>query len=182
MKPWWHLLSWVISAAWLEESIPDPLDLPEWLVPSLGLLLGTGRWMLWTLALLFPVAVWVLPVPWGALCSCCACILSLMCHLHWGLHCPSLPGQLCCFALLWACPQILLELRLLEQTSHSCCLWQLSSAQLYSPVPCSACSLQALGPGFWVWFVSVWCSGAGSGSGEAVVGFGDHLGKAARDE
>lgn len=21
---------------------------------------------------------------------------SLMCHLHWGLHCPSLPGQLCC--------------------------------------------------------------------------------------
>lgn len=93
-----------------------------------------------------------------------------------GLHCPSLPGQLCCFALLWACPQILLELGLLEQTSHSCCLWQLS-AQLYSPILCSACSLQALGPGFGVWFVSVWCSGAGSGSGEAVVGFGDHLGK-----
>lgn len=40
-------------------------------------------------------------------------------------------------------------------------------------------------PGFWVWFVSVWCSGAGSGSGElwghgpgeAVVGLGNTLGK-----
>lgn len=95
------------------------------------------------------------------------------------LSLPPWPALL--LALLWACPQILLELGLLEQTSHSCCLLQLS-AQLYSPIPCSACSLQALGPGFGVWFVSVWCSGAGSGSGEAVVGFGDHLGKAARDE
>lgn len=90
------MLSWVISAAWLEESILGPLDLPEWLVPSQRFLLGTGRWMPWTLALLFPVAVWVLMDPWGALCSCCACILSLMCHLCWGLLCPFLPGQLCC--------------------------------------------------------------------------------------
>lgn len=111
-----------------------------------------------------------------------------MCHLRWGPHCPFLASSAACLAL--GLSQILLELGLLEQTSHSCCLWQLSSAQLYSPVPCSACPLQALGPGFWVWFVSVWCSGAGSGlgelwghgPGEAVVGFRDHLGKAARDE
>lgn len=90
------MLSWVISAAWLEESILGPLDLPEWLVPSWRLLLGTGRWMLWTLALLFPVAAWVLLDPWGALCSCCVCIMSLMCPLCWGPHCPSLPSQLCC--------------------------------------------------------------------------------------
>lgn len=56
----------------------------------------------------------------GALCSCCACILSLMCHLRWGLHCPSPPPQpALLLALLWAGPQILLELGLLEQTSHS---------------------------------------------------------------
>lgn len=90
------MLSWVLSAAWLEESILGPLDLPQWLVPSWWLLLGTDKWMLWTLALLFPVAAWVLMDLWGALCSCCTCIVSLMCHLCWGLHCPSLPGQLCC--------------------------------------------------------------------------------------
>lgn len=82
------MLSWVISAAWLEESILDPLDLPEWLVPSLRLLLGTGRWMPWTLALLFLLAALVLLDPWGALCSCCACILSLMCHLRWDCTVP----------------------------------------------------------------------------------------------
>lgn len=185
------MLSWVISAVWLEESILGPFDLPEWLVPSRRLLLGTGWWMPWTLALLFPVAARILPDPWGALCSCCACILSLMCHLRRGPRCPSLPGQLCC--LLWS-----------GQVPRSFWSWgcwskhpipvACGSSPMLSctaPVPC----MSSPGPGpwfwvwFWVWFVSVWCSGAGSGlgelwghgSGEAVVGFGDHLGKAAGD-
>lgn len=80
------------------------------------------------------------------------CSVLLLC-LHHVLDVPpalgtalSLPPQpALLLALLWAGPQILLELGLLEQTSHSCCLWQLSYAQLYSPVPCPACPLQALG-------------------------------------
>lgn len=103
------------------------------------------------------------------------------------LSLPPQPALL--LALLWAGPQILLGLGLLEQTSHSCCLWQLSYARLYSPHCLLCMSSPGPGPGFWVWFVSVWCSGAGHGLGElwghspreAVVGFGDHLGKAARD-
>lgn len=87
--------------------------------------------MPWTLALLFPLAAWVLPVPWGALGSCCACILDVPPALGTALSLPPWPALL--LALLWACPQILLELGLLEQTSHSCCLWQLFYAQLYSP-------------------------------------------------
>lgn len=158
------MLSWVISAVWLEESILGPFDLPEWLVPSRRLLLGTGWWMPWTSALLFPVAARILPAPWGALCSCCACILSLMCHLRRGPRCPSLPGQLCC--LLWS-----------GQVPRSFWSWgcwskhpipvACGSSPMLSctaPVPCM--SSPGPGPWFWVWFVSVWCSGAGSGLGE----------------
>lgn len=135
-------------------------------------------------------------VDFGTSVSCCSlgsdgsmgCSV-LMLYLHRVLDVPPMlgtalslsPWPALLLTLLWAGPQILLGL--LEQTSHSCCLWQLSCAQLYSPIPCSACP--PLGPGFWVWFVSVWCSGEGSGSGElwghspgeTVVGFRDHLGK-----
>lgn len=136
----------------------------------------------------------------GTSVSCCSlgsdgsmgCPVLMLC-LHPVLDVPPVlgtalslpPRPALLLALLWAGPQILLELGLLEQTSHSCCLWQLSYAQLYSPIPCSACPLQALGPGFWVCFVSVWCSGEGSGSGElwghgpgeTVVGFKGSLGE-----
>lgn len=178
------MLSWVISAIWLDESIFGPLDLPEWLVPSQRLLLGTGRWMLWTLALLFPVAAWVLPDPRGALCSCCACILSLMCPLRWGPHCPPLPTQLCCLSCSGLVPR--------SFWSWGC--WSKrpipvacgSSPVLNCTAPFPALHVPSRPwPGFWVWFVSVWCSGAGSGSGElwghgpgeAVVGLGNTLGK-----
>lgn len=60
----------------------------------------------------------------------------------------SLPPRLALLlALVWAGPQILLELGLLEQTSHS---WLLVAALSCSTVqpPFPACPLQALGPGF----------------------------------
>lgn len=104
----------------------------------------------------------------GTSVSCCSlgsdgsmgCSMLMLC-LHPVLDVPPTlgtalslsPQPALLLTLLWAGPQILLELGLLEQTSHSCCLWQLSYAQLYSPIPCSACPLQALGPGFW--FLSV---------------------------
>lgn len=106
------------------------------------------------------------------------CSVLLLC-LHPVLDVPpvlgtalSLPPQpALLLALLWAGPQILLELGLLEQTSHSCCLWQLSYAQLYSPVPCPACPLQALGlvfrSGVSVFGAQVQAVGQGSCGGTA---------------
>lgn len=76
-------------------------------------------------------------VDFGTSVSCCSlgsagsmgCSVLLLC-LHHVLDVPpalgtalSLPPQpALLLALLWAGPQILLELGLLEQTSHSCCL------------------------------------------------------------
>lgn len=62
--------------------------------------------------------------------GCCVLMLfplslSSTCHLHRGPCCPSSPWLALLLTLLWAGPRILLDLGLLEQTSHSCCLWQL---------------------------------------------------------
>lgn len=67
----------------------------------------------------------------SGLMLCLHLVLDVPPSLGTALSLPPWPALL--LALLWVCPQILLELGLLEQTSHSCCLWQLSYARLYSP-------------------------------------------------
>lgn len=84
-------------------------------------------------------------------------------------------------ALLQAGPQILLDRGWPDKTPCSRCLWQLSCARLYR-APALLC-LPSPGPGFLGAEVPRKGQAVGQGScgvhslGEAVFGFGDHLGK-----
>ena len=105
-------------------------------------------------------------VDFGASVSCCSldsagsmgCSVLVLC-LHPVLDVPpalgttlSLPPRpALLLALVWAGPQILLELGLLEQTSLSWLLVQLCPAQLYSP-----CSLRVLSRP-WALFLGLVC-------------------------
>lgn len=126
------MFHWVILSACLEESITFPLDLPERLFPFRSCILGMD-------AVGFAASVAVGP---ARCCVLVLCILSLMRHLCRVPRCPSSPSS----ALLSSGALILLDLGLLEQTSHPCCLWQLLCSAVQPPFP--ACPLQALGCGF----------------------------------
>lgn len=81
--------------------------------------------------------------------GCCVLVLCLLSVPKMpsasGTALSLLPWSALLLSLLQAGPQILLDLGLLEQTSHSHCLRQLSYARLYRPhsLPC----MSSLGPG-----------------------------------